>query len=290
MKKILLDTDIGSDIDDAVALAYLLANPDCKLLGVTTVSGDVQKRAALVEMILSRSGQSDVPIHCGRREPLLMGPGQPHVPHYEFVKHHPHRLDRPENTAVDFLRQTIRAHPNELTLLSIGPMGNLATLFTVDPEIPFLLAGCVSMAGQFFEGARREWNVIVDPAAAATVARTPRPDHKWVGLDVTLKCKMNAQEVRDRFKSPVLKLVLEMAESWFSHSSELTFHDPLAAALVFHPKLASWKRGKVGVVVHEDEQIAGTTNFASREGSDEVAFSVDRDAFFDEFFRTTVTD
>ncbi len=195
MKKILLDTDIGSDIDDAVALAYLLANPDCKLLGVTTVSGDVQKRAALVEMILSRSGQSDVPIHCGRREPLLMGPGQPHVPHYEFVKHHPHRLDRPENTAVDFLRQTIRAHPNELTLLSIGPMGNLATLFTVDPEIPFLLAGCVSMAGQFFEGARREWNVIVDPAAAATVARTPRPDHKWVGLDVTLKCKMNAQEV-----------------------------------------------------------------------------------------------
>jgi len=64
--KILLDTDIGSDIDDAVCLAYLLANPDCDLLGITTVTGDTVKRASMASVLCKIAGRN-IPIHPGRR-------------------------------------------------------------------------------------------------------------------------------------------------------------------------------------------------------------------------------
>jgi purine nucleosidase len=82
---LLLDTDIGSDIDDALALAYLLRQPNCDLLGITTVTGDVSKRAALCQILCKAAGREAIPIHAGASRVLLMGPGQPDVPHYEAV-------------------------------------------------------------------------------------------------------------------------------------------------------------------------------------------------------------
>src|SRR5882724_5103564 len=102
---VILDTDIGSDIDDAIALAYLLKQPRCDLIGITVVTGDVQKRAALCEVVCASVGRNDIPIHCGYRDVLKYGPGQPNVPQYEAIVDKPHLMDRPENTAVDFLRR-----------------------------------------------------------------------------------------------------------------------------------------------------------------------------------------
>src|SRR5437588_4106544 len=117
---VLLDTDIGSDIDDAVCLAYLLRQPRCELLGVTTVTGAVAKRAALCEVICREAGRDDIPIHAGAPFVLLIGPGQPRVPQYEAIRERPHRRDYAPGTAVEFLRQTIRARPGAVTLLAIG--------------------------------------------------------------------------------------------------------------------------------------------------------------------------
>ncbi len=285
---ILLDTDIGSDIDDAVALAYLLAHPSCELLGITTVTGDVQQRAALAEMLCVKAGKPEIPIHCGRRDVLVHGPGQPKVPQYDVVSHLPHRLDRPENSAVEFLRDTIRSRPGEITLLSIGPLGNVAALFALDPEIPFLLKRFVSMAGHFFEGARREWNVIVDPVSSSIVYAANQRQHESVGLDVTMKCKMSAPEVQAKFTTPVLSLVAQMAKAWFAHSPELTFHDPLAAALIFRPELCEWVDGKVAVSMSNDPSQAGTTAMVIGDGPDRVAKSVNVSGFFDEYFAVTL--
>ncbi len=275
----LLDTDIGSDIDDAVALAYLLRQPRCELLGVTTVTGDVQKRAALVEVLCRIAGREDVPIHCGRRDVLHHGPGQPMVPQYEAVADLRHRMDRPEGTAVEFLRQTIRSRPGEVVLLSIGPYSNIALLFALDPEIPFLLRGLVSMGGQFFSDPNREWNADCDPVATALVYAAPRREHVSVGLDVTLQCKMNADEVRARFVGEPLATVTKMAEKWFEHTDRLTFHDPLAAALIFRPDLCELVEGRVAVSLQ-----SGQTMFEPGAGSDRVAQTVDREGFFAEFF------
>jgi len=169
---VLFDTDIGSDIDDAVALAYLLKQPQCDLLGVTTVTGDTAKRAAMVEIACRAGGRTDIPIHAGLTGPLLHGPGQPNVPQFDAVAAKPHRTDYP-NTAVDFLRKTIRSRPGEITLLAVGPMTNIATLFSLDPEIPSLLNRIVLMCGVFTTGGpgAREWNAFVDPVATAIVYR-----------------------------------------------------------------------------------------------------------------------
>src|SRR5690349_10019245 len=77
---IILDTDIGSDIDDAVALAYLLKQPRCELLGITCVTGDVGKRCACADFVCRAAGRVDIPIHAGASSVLLTGPGQPLVP------------------------------------------------------------------------------------------------------------------------------------------------------------------------------------------------------------------
>lgn len=273
---VLLDTDIGSDIDDAVALAYLLRQPRCELVGVTTVTGDTAKRAALAEVICRAAGRDDVPVHRGADRPLLHGPGQPDVPQYDAVAGRDHTLERPANTAVDFLRQTIRARPGEITLLTIGPLTNAALLFALDPEIRPLLGGFVSMAG-WFGSPRPEWNASVDPVATAITYRAAVPAHRSVGLDVTLRCRMPADDVRARFTDPPLDVVRDAAEVWFGHSPDITFHDPLAALAVFD-EVCTFVSGRV------QTEPNGQTAFTEGEGPHSVATDVDVDGFFERYF------
>src|SRR5215213_1054103 len=145
---VLLDTDIGTNIDDALALAYLLRHPRCELLGVTTVSGDVGRRAACAEAVCEDAGRADVPVRPGAPGPLLIGAGQPAVPLYAAVAARRRTSVAPvPGTAVEFLRQAIRGRPGEITLLTLGPLTNVALLFALDPEIPSMLKSIVSMAG-----------------------------------------------------------------------------------------------------------------------------------------------
>ncbi len=281
---VLLDTDIGSDIDDAVALAYLLKNPQCELLGVTTVTGDVQKRAALAEAICHAAGRPEVPIHCGRRNVLIDGPGQPNVPQFEAIASRHPRLNRPENDAVEFLQRTIRRRPGDITLLTIGPYSNAAILFALDPEIPHLLKRVVSMGGVFYGGQRREWNAMVDPVATSIVYRCDRVDHLSVGLDVTEACRMAASDVRQRFVGEPLSVVASMAETWFKGTAAITFHDPLAAALIFRPEICTYETGRIDVRYAPDDALAGHTSFVQGAGPDTVAKTVDPAAFFKAYF------
>ena len=111
--KLLLDTDIGSDIDDAVCLAYLLANPDCELLGITTVSGEAEARARMASVLCKAAGKS-IPIFPGCEEPLLGAQHQPHAPQAAALNRWPHETRFPRGQAIEFLRQTIRAQPGEI--------------------------------------------------------------------------------------------------------------------------------------------------------------------------------
>lgn len=136
MQKILLDTDIGGDIDDAVCLAYLLREPQCALLGVTTVCGESEKRAAVA---LAR------------------------WPHRPFER----------GDAPGFLYRKIRENPHEIVLIGIGNMTNIAALFRDHPDAPGLLRGLFIMNGYFGEAPLPEpwynWNAWADPLAAAAV-------------------------------------------------------------------------------------------------------------------------
>jgi len=287
--KVLFDTDIGSDIDDAVALAYLVSQQRCELLGVTTVTGEPEKRAEMASAICRNAGKPEVPIHAGCPEALLIEMRQKLSPQAAALGSWDRRRDFPANTAVEFLRQTIRAHPGEVTLLTVGPLTNAGLLFATDPEIPGLLKQMVLMCGRFFGSMGGEWNAIGDPHATAIVygggcqARPPR--HVSYGLDVTNRCRMPADECRKRFAANALAPVRDFAEVWFEHGREqITFHDPLAAACIFQPDLCQYRQGKVTVSLAEPTM--GWTVFSGR-GDDKphtVAAEVDPERFFEHYF------
>ncbi|MDX2138866.1 MAG: nucleoside hydrolase [Chloroflexota bacterium] len=287
MQKIILDTDIGSDIDDALCLAYLLAQPQCELLGITTVSGQPTERAKLASALCYEAGKG-VPIYPGVEQPLLATQRQPACPQSSMLERWRHDTSFPQNAAIDFLRQTIRVNPHEITLLAIGPMTNIALLFAVDPEIPSLLKGLTMMVGMFGDGADGtaqfgEWNAICDPHAIAMLYNTPVTAHRSVGLDVTLQVTMNADEVRQRFQKGLLRPVLDFAEVWFQERPVITFHDPLAAATLFDDGICVFRRGSVTVEL-ANAQTAGLTRWQAGDGGHQVALKVDKERFFEHYF------
>lgn len=289
MRKVLLDTDIGSDIDDAVCLAYLLARPDCELLGITTVTGEPERRAMLASAICKAAGR-DVPIFPGAPRPLLAAVRQPHAAQAAALERWPHETSFPGGHAIGFLRDVIRSHPGEVTLLTIGPLTNIALLFTLDPEIPHLLKALYMMVGSFARndaGLRLEWNALNDPHAAAVVYNARPPIHRSIGLDVTAQVRMHADEVRRRFQTPLLQPVLDMAEVWFRERPGIVFHDPLAAAAIFDEQICTYERGVVEVEL-ASARLAGLTHFSPEPGGPhEVATTVDVGRFFEAYFAVT---
>lgn len=284
--KILLDTDIGSDIDDAVCLAYLLAQPECDLLGITTVSGEPVERAMIASALCQVAGKQ-IPIYPGAAEPLLGPQRQPQAPQARALDRWPHTTTFPRGEAIEFMRQTIRRHPGEVLLLAIGPLTNVALLLASDAEIAGLLRGLVLMCGVFtnrLPGAGpREWNALCDPHATAIVYRARPAVHRSIGLDVTRQVTLQADEVRQRFQGPLLQPVLDFSQVWFEQRTTLTFHDPLAAATIFDEQICSFERGTIEVEL-TSERLAGLTYWQPGTGPHEVALGVDPARFFDHFF------
>lgn len=286
--KILVDTDIGSDIDDAVCLAYLLANPACDLLGITTVSGESEKRARMASALCKLAGK-DIPIYPGREEPLIPGlDWQPKCPQANALSRWPHETDFPRGQAIEFLRQTIHAHPGEVILLTVGPLTNVAALFAADAEIPSLLKGLVTMCGVFTNRLAGvgplEWNAMLDPVATAIVCQQRPQMFRAFGLDITCQVKMPADEVRQRFQAKLLRPVLDFAEIWFRKRPKITFHDPLAAAAIFAPEICAFERGWISVELKSDRLLGLTHWAADPSGSHEVATQVNPQRFFDHYF------
>jgi len=285
-RKLLLDTDIGSDIDDAVALAYLLREPRCELLGITTVTGDAQGRAALAAELCAIAGVR-VPIYPGAEVPLVIPQRQTAAPQARRLRDP--RPSFPDGEAIDFLRRTIRAHPGEVTLLAVGPWTNVALLFRTDPEIPALLRSLVLMGGKYSSyptpWGPTEWNAIVDPHAAAEVLAAPVPALYAFGLDITWQVSMRPAQVAARFHGdPLLERVLDWSQVWFEERELLHFHDPLAAVALWDPDVCQYKRGRVEVELAAGPAM-GVTRFVPEEtGSRFFAAGVDATRFFDAYF------
>jgi len=287
-EKILLDTDIGSDIDDAVCLAYLLANPMCDLLGISIVTGEAELRARLASALCKAAGR-EIPIALGAETPLLVDQRQKLAPQAAALGDWPHDSGFAPNQAIALMRDLVRANPGQVTLLSIGPLTNIALLFKLDPELPRLLKAFVSMAGKFTDTPSpwgpTEWNAVVDPHATAIACRSNPPLHRFVGLDVTLRVFMKPDEVRTRFESvPLLRPVYDFSKVWFAERDILHFHDPLAAATVFNPGICVYERGDIQVEL-KDADLLGVTGWETNpQGRHEAAMDVSPEAFFEEYF------
>ena len=190
----------------------------------------------------------------------------------------------------------IHSHPNEITLLAIGPMTNLGLLFSLDPETPKLLKRLVLMCGIFTHRLNgmgpsgREWNALNDPLSTAIVYRAAVASHLSIGLEVTCKCKIASTECVSRFKQigGPLSVVSAATEVWSKHVKEVTFHDPLAAAAIFKPEICTYADGRVDVETKSD-YVPGMTLFTEKspEKPHRIAVDVDAAKFFEHYFAVT---
>ena len=285
--KVLLDTDIGTDIDDAICLTYLLANPNCDLLGITTVTGEPEKRAMLASSLCMLAGKN-IPIYPGTAEPLIIEQQQKIAQQAKSLEKWKHKKDFPKGQAIEFMRRTIRENPNEIILLTIGPLTNVGLLFKVDAKIPSLLKGIVMMCGYFqhnIEGwSKLEWNAKGDYHSSDIVYRSNVKMHRSIGIDVTSQVTMNAKEFKEKFSADIFKPLQDYAQHWYDYSHTVTFHDPLAAATIFNDKICEFEKGKVTIELN-DSDSAGLTKWEKAEnGKNEIAATVNKEEFFKEYF------
>lgn len=287
VKKILLDTDIGSDVDDVICLSYLLNNPECELLGITTVSGESDRRAQIAQNICERSNK-EIPIVCGKSDPIIIKQHQPIAEQAVLLKDKIGKTNSNYQNPIDFLRTMIRQNPNEVTLLAIGPLTNVATLFLVDPEVQTMLESLVMMCGSFkgstLENIKIEWNALCDPHATEIVYKTKINNNYSIGLDVTEKVTMTTHEFYEKFSTNKLNYILEYAEIWYEKEKQITFHDPLAASMIFRPEIFEFEKGLVQVDI-SNTRTMGYTNFSpGRNGPHSIAVNINVEKFFSHYF------
>ncbi len=178
-QKVIFDTDPGQD--DAVAILTALASPDeLDILGIVTVAGNIPLSLTTKNALklLELAGRPEIPVHAGCERPMLRPLVTAEHVHGQTGLDGP---DLPEPTltareghGVDFLIETIRAHPaGTIRLMALGPLTNLGVAFTKAPDIAARLKDIVLMGGGCFEGGNitpaAEFNIYVDPEAAAIV-------------------------------------------------------------------------------------------------------------------------
>jgi purine nucleosidase len=283
--KILVDTDIGSDIDDALALSLLLRIPDAEIIGITTVSGKADIRACLVSVFTEFYGQSHIPVVPGASDSLAGRQLQPDVPQAAILDSWPHRMFDERQDAAAFLAECIHTHSPGVTLLSLGPLTNVAELIQRFPDAARRLNRLVTMSGRFAAGERfsdvPEWNILCDIPAARIVYQTGLFNQiLCVGSDVTRELVMPVEQARGRLADTGMAPVRDMADIWFAGRTKMTFHDPLAAALLFNPDLCTYKRGYADI-----DNTTGTTFWTDAPaGALTVTDTVDIQAFFAWYF------
>ena len=266
--KVILDTDIGTDIDDAWALGYALKSPAFELLGVTISDGDTAARARLACKLLHRLGRTDVPVAVGRPTPAVPADRIDYQFAWaeDFDKYKP--IAAP---AVEFLADTIRRHPNEVTLVAVGPLHNIGDLVRQHPDVVRLVKRVVLMSGSiganaFSATAVAEWNVklAIPEAQAVYSARWPLT---IVPLDSTTYVQLQDGERESLRKSatPLAVSLETLLRLWTDRpASRMTLHDQLALAETQHPGRFFARCDAIPLRVDEKgytlvDQAAGTT-------------------------------
>jgi len=297
-EKVLFDTDIGGDPDDGLALQYLLKEPRCELLGITTCCGRPELAARIASALCQSLGRDDVPVHAGCSLPIHRGekltPKDPSVRNggwFEALKSWPHDEIPNDRSAVEFLRRTIRANPGEVTLFASAGFSNLATLFTLDPEIPSLLKRLIVVGGNF-DGTNYEWNAYVDVFATAAVFeggfRMPPKALVLHGAEVTTPYSLPPDEGRAFLRlAPSFAFVRgHYAEQWFARPINLFFHDPIAAVAIFHPEIMTYAPSAVRVDVADRAKTSRTEPTGVSTWIWQMATAVDFERFREVFLKT----
>jgi inosine-uridine nucleoside N-ribohydrolase len=296
---VILDVDPGHD--DAVALMLACGHPDLDLLAVTTVAGNVtiEKTTRNAMRVLSLVGCDDVPVGVGASGPLkrplhtaedIHGKsgldGAEEIPDASFVPD--------ERGAVQLISDTIRASPEPVTLIPLGPLTNIAIFLREHGDLKERIAGISLMGGSMGLGnttPAAEFNIYVDPEAAREVFESGLPI-TMSGLDVTHQAGAGTKE-RERLRTTgrVGGVVVGFLD-YFAATYERTFgfdspplHDPVAVAAVIEPDLLKTRPMRVDVECTSDltrgETVCDFHGVTGKKPNADVGVELDREGFFE---------
>lgn len=236
---ILLDTDIGDDIDDAFALSLLLESPEAKILGITTAYGPTELRARLVDRFLASVGRSEIPVAAGVRTDQANLFSQ-----RAYAERSP---ERTHPNGVSLMLDTIRAHPGEVTLIAIGPLNNVEAAIDRDAATFHKVKRVVLMGGSIYRGygastpPQVEWNTGRDPAGLRKLLAAGVPVFV-LPLDSTqIPLERENRERIFALDTPVTDQLTLLYHQWADndtgHPVTPTLYDPVAAAYALRPEL-----------------------------------------------------
>lgn len=315
--ELLLDTDIGTDVDDALALALLIADPEADLAGVTTAHAHAPLRAAIAGALLAGTAKQGVPVTAGRSRPLRRSS----VPDFHWHQMWGHEgagvlspqqrrlpdADPAREDAARFIIEAAERAGGELGLVTVGPVTNLALALQIEPGLPEIL-GPVTIMGGIVDKTAIAWpasfetNLNGDPLAAAIVLGSSL-DMTLVPLEVTLQVFLSRAD-RSRLaecggpvSQKLIRLIEEMREPFLAYSEkygldgsnfdERTYlHDPLAVHVAMGGKHATLT--KTHVAVEYEGQILRTIAHPERRPNMRVCTAVDGRAFVSDWLEMVV--
>ena len=292
VEDVLIDTDIGDDIDDAFALAFALHSPELNVKAITTVFGNVEVRTKLALKLLKVFGREDIPVATGVGKPFFERTYRrdrylgDEVPRQTVVLVEDEPLPKPyPKHAADLIISTVMDSRKEVTIIPVGALTNIATCIIKEPKLVkraklVIMGGAVS---NWFRPSvsRVEHNIRCDPEAARIVFESGIPI-TMVGLDVTMKCVLSEEQV-DRIRKRGLattSLLSHMTEAWGGR--RVVLHDPLAVAVSFDPTLTRTQSRLVNVVTTSKAR-GFTLAVESDTPNAEVCIEVDSDRFISMF-------
>jgi len=244
---IILDTDIGTDIDDAFALALVVNSPELELLGVTTVAGDTQARARPAAKLLWEAG--------GAWRKVSVYAGEPGKPQPIEQTRWANGFTSPAlhmSGAVDFMKTEINRQPGRVTLIAIGELTNVAALLKSDPSIAKKIKLIALMGGSVARGyapdskPEAEWNIKSNPEAAQTVFSSSVP-LLMAPLDVTAMLQLDPAGRRRVFThlTPLTNALTILYHLWGNETP--TLFDPMAVAMLIDPSICETRQMAIEV-------------------------------------------
>jgi len=271
---ILLDVDTG--IDDAMALLYAAASPEAEIVAVTCVAGNVDARqvAENTRAVLELAGRGDIEVALGREVPLvrpLETTPETHGPRgLGYAELPPAAGALSTRHASDVIVEEARRRPGELTLVTLGPLTNLAVALDREPELPRLLKAWVVMGGSYRSPGNTapttEWNMHVDPEAAKIALDAwEQADQRplAMGLDVTERAKITPEHVvalaRRAGSTPDDSIALARGEDPMHARSSVAANPVvrfIADALRFYMEFHSRNDGFYGAFIHDPFAVA----------------------------------
>lgn len=295
--KLIIDTDIGADVDDAIAIYAATFYKQVQLLGITTVFKNVEERGRIAKKLLNLCGFNHIPVFTGSGDTLTQEKDKAsHTLMYDK------QLDdenyAPKTGGVDFIIECAKKYGKKLAILAIGPLTNIALCIKKAPDIMQGIGKLVVMGGAFFK-AKPEWNVFCDAFSADVVVKSQLPVC-FVGLDVTTKTKLPYDRQEELLshaqENSALGYVAELAEKWVdARNVGITLHDLLAFYVLVKPDFVHFIKQRIAVETKGEHTIGMTFNYSltgwySKDKGSEiyVADCVDEDAVIEELFNTAV--